>query len=126
MAGDSAEPIGSPMTDKDEPFRFAKCHGCLFSDSQSWDVTFDLTYSSTGSIRLACSDLPVTTKTMELNNVYLSKIFDWFEGDFERGGQTVIDFVRPFVSDKDRGFLGRYADDLNTKYMGYDWTLNGR
>ena len=60
------------------------------------------------------------------NNVYLSKIFDWFEEDFERGGQTVIDFVRPYLSDKDRGFLDKYADDLNTKYMGYDWTLNGR
>ncbi len=38
----------------------------------------------------------------------------------------MIDFVRPYLSDKDQEFLDKYAGDLNTKSMDYDWTLNGR
>lgn len=50
--------------------------------------------------------------------VELSKIFDWFKGDFT-GGQTLI------------AFLNRYANkpiDVNAKvdYLDYDWRLNAQ
>jgi len=51
--------------------------------------------------------------------VYLSKIFDWFEEDFNGG--KVIEFVRPYFSEEDAKALG---DGFKIKYTDYDWSLN--
>ena len=53
---------------------------------------------------------------IEKNQVKVSKIFKWFEGDFTENG-TLIDF------------LNKYSDteinsDASIEYMEYDWSLN--
>ncbi len=57
------------------------------------------------------------------NTVHLSKVFDWFEKDFEAAG-GVIAFVSPYVSDSDRSWLEKNAANLDLEYLHYDWGLN--
>ena len=58
----------------------------------------------------------------EGKKVFLSKIFDWFEDDFEpRGG--VLKFIRLYVSPKDRQALDNSS--LRVSYMDYNWGVNG-
>jgi hypothetical protein len=52
--------------------------------------------------------------------VYLSKIFNWFESDFEKGG-SVIGFVKPYFAPADAKSLGK---NFKIKYTSYDWSLN--
>lgn len=58
------------------------------------------------------------------NNVYLSKIFSWFAADFEKARGSVIAYVTPYLSPKDRDFVTKYGKKLSLHYMSYDWTLN--
>jgi len=55
--------------------------------------------------------------------VRLSKIFDWFEEDFETNG-SVIDFVLRFAPDDAAAYVRRHRDDLDIEYLDYDWSLN--
>ncbi len=55
--------------------------------------------------------------------VYLSKVFDWFEEDFESAG-GVLAFIARYVSESDRLWLERNAADLDVEYLDYDWDLN--
>ena len=58
------------------------------------------------------------------NTVRLSRIFDWFEEDFEpRGG--VIDFVQHYTPESSREWLAGQRDALHLEYFEYDWRLNG-
>ena len=59
------------------------------------------------------------------NNVYLSKIFKWFSGDFKKKSGSVVAFVKPYLSEANRTFIDKHSDKLSTKYMDYSWTLNG-
>jgi hypothetical protein len=59
-------------------------------------------------------------------NVYLSRIFDWFGGDFEKASGSVIDFVVPYATEADSQFMTRHRDELDVKYLDYDWRLNGK
>ncbi|NNE91132.1 MAG: DUF547 domain-containing protein [Verrucomicrobiales bacterium] len=53
---------------------------------------------------------------VEGDTLYLSPIFKWFDGDFEKGGKSVQDYVNPwFKADTSR---------LKVKYTDYDWDLN--
>jgi len=55
--------------------------------------------------------------------VVLSKIFDWFQEDFEtRGG--VLSFVSEHAPMKDRSFLKQA--DVDISYLDYNWDLNKR
>ncbi len=55
-------------------------------------------------------------------SVRLSKIFDWFEEDFEsRGG--VLAVVRKYVSDADRAWLEAHPNP-RVGYFDYDWRVN--
>lgn len=56
------------------------------------------------------------------NTITLSKIFDWFESDFDAQG-GVIDFVRKHLPVADANWLqGRKG--LEIQYFDYDWALN--
>ena len=55
--------------------------------------------------------------------VYLSKVFDWFEEDFESAG-GVLAFIAPYLSNTQRVWLERNAQDLDIAYLDYDWGLN--
>ncbi len=55
--------------------------------------------------------------------VHLSRVFDWFEEDFEgRGG--VLPYLRGYVGPSDRDGLTQNADVLDVEYLDYDWNLN--
>jgi len=57
------------------------------------------------------------------NTLYLSKIFDWFGGDFVAKSGSVIDFIKPYLSDKARVFLERNPKIAD---LEYDWSLNAQ
>ena len=67
--------------------------------------------------------------------VYLSKIFDWFTGDWEASygvegdgftgnsaQKAVLNFVSGYVNESDRDYLE--AGDYDVKFFDYDWSLN--
>ena len=55
---------------------------------------------------------------------FLSKIFDWFAGDFARAGGTVQNYLARFVEDAAvQDALRR--DEFEIRYIEYDWGLNG-
>jgi len=60
----------------------------------------------------------------ENSTVHLSKVFDWFEEDFDAAG-GVLAFVAKYIPDSDREWLERNAGNLDVEYLYYDWRLNG-
>lgn len=58
------------------------------------------------------------------HNVYVSKIFDWFEEDFERAAGDVVAYVLPLAPGPERAYLRRHRDDLDVESLDYDWSLN--
>lgn len=59
----------------------------------------------------------------EARVIHVSKIFSWFDEDFEAGG-GVIEFIRPYVSGLDRVWLKVNAANASLEYLDYDWSLN--
>jgi Protein of unknown function, DUF547 len=57
------------------------------------------------------------------NTLYLSKIFDWYAGDFVAKSGSVIDFIKPYLSDEARAFLERKP---KIAYLEYNWALNAQ
>jgi len=55
--------------------------------------------------------------------LYLSKIFDWFANDFVQKSGSVLDFIRPYVSDQVRRFM---EEKPKISYLHYDWSLNAQ
>jgi hypothetical protein len=54
----------------------------------------------------------------------LSKIFKWFEEDFEQAAGSVQRYIAPFIEDeRARQTLAR--DGLKVRHLAYDWSLNG-
>ena len=49
--------------------------------------------------------------------VYLSKIFDWFDEDFEKAKGTVVKYVAQYLS---------IPGEVRVRYLDYDWTMNGK
>ncbi|MDO9375017.1 MAG: DUF547 domain-containing protein [Ferruginibacter sp.] len=54
-----------------------------------------------------------------VSNPKLSKIFDWFSGDFSSKGKSKIDFINQFINIK-------IDPNTNISYLDYDWSLNDR
>lgn len=57
------------------------------------------------------------------NTLYLSKLFDWFSGDFESKSGSVLDFIKPYLEEKTLVFLER---EPKIAYIHYDWSLNAQ
>ena len=57
------------------------------------------------------------------NTLYLSKLFDWFSGDFESKAGSVLDFLKRYLNEKTLAFL---EENPNIKYIHYDWSLNAQ
>ncbi|MEJ2166756.1 MAG: DUF547 domain-containing protein [Desulfobacterales bacterium] len=55
------------------------------------------------------------------NTLYLSKLFDWYKGDFEFKSGSVLNFIKPYLNEKTLKFLER---DPQIAYLDYDWSLN--
>ena len=54
--------------------------------------------------------------------VYVSKIFKWYEDDFEVGYDDVADFLADYLPPEDAEYLE--STDVKLRYLDYDWTLN--
>ena len=63
-----------------------------------------------------------TEKGMKMDpstkTVYLSKIFDWYEKDFEQAG-GILNFIN-----RNRGNSQTIPTDYSVKYLPYNWDLN--
>ncbi|MCB9727172.1 MAG: DUF547 domain-containing protein [Deltaproteobacteria bacterium] len=60
----------------------------------------------------------------EAGVLWLSKIFDWYGEDFERGGGSVRAFVAAHLP---ADAAARVRDgSLDIRWLDYDWSLNGR
>ncbi len=57
------------------------------------------------------------------NTIRLSKVFDWFEDDFEaRGG--VLEVIAEFLSPEDAKWVRGPGRKASIRYFDYDWSLN--
>jgi hypothetical protein len=59
----------------------------------------------------------------EDNTLYLSKLFDWYAGDFESKSGSVLNFIKPYLNEKTLAFLERTP---KIAYLDYDWALNAQ
>jgi len=57
------------------------------------------------------------------NTLYLSKLFDWYQGDFESKAGSVPNFIKPFLDEKMLAFL---KQNPKIAYLDYDWALNAQ
>jgi hypothetical protein len=57
------------------------------------------------------------------NVLHLSKLFDWFAGDFESKSGSVLDFLKPYLDEQALTFLEKKP---KIKYIHYDWALNAQ
>jgi len=63
------------------------------------------------------------TVDRDRETVFLSKIFDWFEEDFEsRGG--VLASITPFLDASDAEWIRAQGASARIRYFPYDWSLN--
>lgn len=54
--------------------------------------------------------------------VRVSRIFEWFRGDFERSAGSVVDFLKRYAGPEARAILERPGATI--QYRAYDWKLN--
>jgi len=57
------------------------------------------------------------------NTLHISKLFDWFAGDFESKAGSVLNFIKPYLNEKTAAFLKR---NPRIAYIHYDWSLNAQ
>ena len=57
------------------------------------------------------------------NTLYLSKLFDWFRGDFDYKSGSVQNFIKPYLGEKALAFVEK---NPRIKYLPYDWALNAQ
>ena len=55
---------------------------------------------------------------------HLSKIFDWFDKDFEEHSGSVLRYVAQYVDDPELA-AALERGDYRVKHLRYDWSLNG-
>ena len=56
--------------------------------------------------------------------VHISKIYDWFDEDFEKKSGSVLKFVLPYMTD-DKALIQKIIkEDWDIEYTKYDWGLN--
>lgn len=54
----------------------------------------------------------------------LSKIFDWFDDDFEKKAGTVKNFVVPYLAKTPAEKTLFLSDEVDVEYLDYNWKLN--
>ncbi|CAM9799604.1 unnamed protein product [Ectocarpus sp. 4 AP-2014] len=59
--------------------------------------------------------------------IKLSKIFQWFEGDFTTkiGKDSVLDALLPYMPDDVRTYVSENKGSLKVDHFEYDWGVNG-
>ncbi len=56
----------------------------------------------------------------------VSKIFDWFDDDFEREEGSIEGYVRKHGTAAQKAYLSKHKGDITVSYFDYDWKLNGK
>lgn len=51
------------------------------------------------------------------NKAKISQIFEWYKGDFTQDGQSLVDFINKYKTEK-------LPEKTKVSYYPYDWTLN--
>lgn len=51
------------------------------------------------------------------NKAKVSQIFEWYKGDFTQNGQSLVDFINKYKTEK-------LPEKTKVSYYSYDWTLN--
>jgi len=74
--------------------------------------------------RIFLNDSSKNRVDLERRIVYLSKIFEWFRGDFEEHSGSVLAFVLPYFPDFDSKRIR--GETFMIEYLDYDWGLNDR
>ena len=57
------------------------------------------------------------------HQLYLSKLFDWFAGDFEYAAGSVLDFIKPYLDENALAFVKQNPE---IKWIPYNWALNAQ
>jgi hypothetical protein len=57
------------------------------------------------------------------NTLYLSKLFDWYSGDFASKSGSVLNFIKPYLEKQTLAFLERGPRIAD---LDYDWSLNAQ
>jgi hypothetical protein len=60
----------------------------------------------------------------EHHTAYLSKVFEWFEPDFRTHAESLLNYVRRYVSDQDQ-VADLATQPYRIEFLEYDWSLNG-
>ncbi|TXT57902.1 MAG: hypothetical protein BAJATHORv1_10610 [Candidatus Thorarchaeota archaeon] len=56
--------------------------------------------------------------------LFLSMIFKWYKDDFEHDEVKIVDFILRYIDDEKREFITNHREDIDIKYIDYDWSLN--
>jgi hypothetical protein len=59
-------------------------------------------------------------------DVNISRIFDWFSEDFNKGDMTTYKWLRKYAEGDRAAQLKQYADNHDIDYLSYDWSLNAQ
>jgi hypothetical protein len=60
----------------------------------------------------------------ERRECHISRIFDWFRGDFESGAPSALHFISRYLPDEQGARLRDEAARFTIHYQDYDWALN--
>jgi GH15 family glucan-1,4-alpha-glucosidase len=60
----------------------------------------------------------------EKGEVYLSRIFQWYEGDFGSSKEEVLDYILQFADEGLRSAVESIREGLRIRYLPYNWNLN--
>lgn len=58
------------------------------------------------------------------HTLHLSKIFDWFESDFETPSRTLWQAIIPYLPPETQALLRDNPARARVRYLNYDWSLN--
>jgi hypothetical protein len=115
------------------PFGDARIHAALVCaalscpELQAWAFTGD----SLDSQLIHASRVYLTDRSRNIvdfaeNSAQLSKVFDWYGGDFVTEYGSVMAFVRKYGPNNESRASAR-SDDMDSiepRYLNYDWSLN--
>ena len=57
------------------------------------------------------------------NTLHVSKLFDWFAGDFIEKSGSILAYMRPYLHEETLSFLTRKP---KISYLEYNWALNAQ
>jgi hypothetical protein len=77
----------------------------------------------TAAARAFVSDPTKNRYNAATRTLYLSSIFDWFAGDFERASKTVPAFVARYADPAVAADIA--SAEVKVEFLEYDWSLNG-